>query len=429
MKHVHILSLILIIALLVASTSLIVSYIHANNKPKDPVYVGVSFGGTTVAEAKLLIDRVKSYTNLFILHSGVNPLSRNETATKEVIDYAVNSGLSVIINLGTYTNRTDWAWRLKFLKDATQLYGTKFLGAYYDDEPSGVPLDWDWSTYWTKNSALFYGDKNLSLKNIHYRIQMADITGKRPDNYTEEAQWYNILMLNNQGHNDLKKYHIKTFTSDYALYWYDYLGGYDVMLAQLGWNHTTNQDLSLIRGAAKMQNKDWGAIITWKYKEPPFLDTGENMYDQMVTAYNAGAKYISVFNYPYNNTYPWANNTLPTGYFNGEYITDNPYGVMLDGHFQALEKFWNQVVSKTSPDSAQAEAVLVLPKDYGWGMRSIDDKIWGFWGPDDKSPVIWEISRKLLDQYGLLLDIIYDDPDFPVSGKYSKIYYWNETLA
>ena len=51
-----------------------------------------------------------------------------------------------------------------------------------------------------------------------------------------------------------------------------------------------------------MQNKDWGTIITWKYTQPPYLDTGENIYNQMVTSYNAGAKYITIFNYPYNST-------------------------------------------------------------------------------------------------------------------------------
>jgi hypothetical protein len=31
---------------------------------------------------------------------------------------------------------------------------------------------------------------------------------------------------------------ITLFTSDYALYWWDYLSGYDLVLAELGWNNT-----------------------------------------------------------------------------------------------------------------------------------------------------------------------------------------------
>jgi hypothetical protein len=61
-------------------------------------------------------------------------------------------------------------------------------------------------------------------------------------------------------------------------------------------------------------------------------------------------------------------------------------------------------------------------------MRNPDDKIWGMWGPDEKSAKIWEISRKLLSDYGLRLDIIYDDPAFPLADKYPKVYYWNETV-
>ena len=79
-------------------------------------------------------------------------------------------------------------------------------------------------------------------------------------------------------------------------------------------------------------------------------------------------------------------------------------------------------------DAGKAEVALVLPRNYGWGMRHSEDWIWGFWGPDEKSPQIWEISRKLLSQYGTRLDIVYDDPAFPVEGKYPLIYYWSQTI-
>jgi hypothetical protein len=189
------------------------------------------------------------------------------------------------------------------------------------------------------------------------------------------------------------------------------LAGYDVLLAQFGWNHTLAQDIALVRGAARLQNKTWGAIITWKYSEEPYLDNGTEIYNQMLMAYEAGAKYVVIFNYPK--------------------ISDNPYGIMTDEHFEALERFWNDVMTepnlKTIPDFSQAEAALVLPRNYGWGMRQPDDKIWGFWGPDEKSPQIWELSRNLLEQYGIYLDIVYEDPAFPVTGKYPRIYYWNQT--
>ena len=408
MKQVRALTLILIIILLTASATLLVSYTQSsNNQSKAQVYVGIAFGGNTTAQAKLIIDRTKSYTNLFILDSGINPISTNQSAVKEICDYATNAGLNIIVNLGTF-NRVDWTWRLQFLNSSQEKYGDKFLGAYYDDEPGGIPLDWNWTKQFTENSTLFGGANPLDLTQIHYELQLAELTGKQPQNYTIEAQWFNQLLERNRGHNDLKRYNITTFTSDYALFWFDYLGGYDTLFAQLGWNQSVNQQISLVRGAATMQNKDWGTIITWKYRQSPYLDTDDNIYNQMVASYNSGAKYITIFDYPYNSS-------------------DNPYGVMTDEHFQVLEKFWNQVVTKSSPNSALAEAALVLPKDYGWGMRSVDDKIWGFWGPDDKSLIIWNKTQTLLNKYGSRLDIIYDDPAFPIQGNYSKVYYWNQT--
>jgi hypothetical protein len=406
MKDVHILSLILIIILLIASASLLVSYTQSSNQPKDQVYVGVAFGGNTTAQAKLLIDRTKSYTNLFILDSGINAISTNQSAVEEICNYAVNSGLNIIINLGTWT-RQNWPWQIQFYNASKEKYGEKFLGAYYDDEVGGIPLDWDWPAFFSQNNSLHY---RSSVNNYYYKLPMPNITTTQPDNYSEEAKWFKQLLEANRGHNDLKIYNITTFTSDYALYWFDYLGGYQNLFAQLGWNESVNQQISLIRGAATMQNKDWGTIITWKYTQPPYLDSGENIYNQMITSYNAGAKYITIFDYPYN-------------------ITDNLYGSMTDAHFQVLEKFWNQVVTKSSPNSVKAQAALVLPKDYGWGMRSVDDKIWGFWGPDEKSPLIWNNTQALLNKYGLHLDIIYDDPAFPIQGNYSKVYYWNQTIT
>src|SRR5665647_1021162 len=297
MKKVHILSLILIIILLTASATLLVSYTQSSNQPQRPVYVGVAFGGNTTAQAKLLIDRTKSYTNLFILDSGINPISKNQSAVEEICDYAVNASLSIILNLGTY-NRNDWAWRIQFLNSSQEKYGDKFLGAYYDDEPGGIPLDWNWTKQFTENSTLFGGANPLDLTHIHYELQMAELTGKQPQNYTLEAQWFNQLLERNRGHNDLKRSNITTFTSDYALFWFDYLGGYKTLFAQLGWNQSDNLQiayrnvnqqtaLALLRGAATMQNKDWGTIITWKYSQPPYLDTADNVYNQMTTSFNA----------------------------------------------------------------------------------------------------------------------------------------------
>ena len=69
-------------------------------------HVGVSFCGNTTAEAKLLIDRVKSYTNLLVVQSG--PVSINETAMNEIVDYAVASDLDVIAYFGYFNPAYPW---------------------------------------------------------------------------------------------------------------------------------------------------------------------------------------------------------------------------------------------------------------------------------------------------------------------------------
>ncbi|MBN1244979.1 hypothetical protein JXA31_05245 [Candidatus Bathyarchaeota archaeon] len=410
MRHVIILSSILIIAIITASF-LVSHSMTSNNTDETPFYVGVTFCGNTPAEAKLLIDKVKNYTNLFVLQSWT--ISNNETATTEICDYAVASGLNIIVNLGVnQTYDRVWTWQFPWLESAEQRYGDRFLGSYYDDEPAGIQVDYDWLNFFLNYSSYFEGRPHVSpLHQIFADLEdeLANVTRPEPKDYDTEAAWFQRVFESNRGLNSLKASGIKTFTSDYLLYWFDYLGGYDVMLAQFGWNNSYIQDIALVRGAARMQNKSWGAIITWTYTEPPYLDSGEEIYNQMHTAYRAGAEYAIIFTHPQ--------------------IGDSPYGTLTDEHFEALEKLWSEVAQNPRKTSeSQAEVALVLPRNYGWGMRHPEDRIWGFWGPDEKSPQIWEISRKLLSQYGTRLDIVYDDPAFPVTGKYSQIYYWNQPV-
>jgi hypothetical protein len=410
MNRVHVVAIFFIIILIFTAAATLVAYSQSSNSKNPAVYVGIAFGGTTVEQAEHLIERVKTYTNLFILNAGRNSLSINQTSVIEICDYATNHGLSLIVNLGVKTKESP-SWQLEFFNNSKDRYGEKFLGVYYDDEPMGIPFDWDWSGVF-RNGSDSYKDPYLpGLRSLFQRIEDFNQTGKQPLIYDIEAQWYHDLLMRNRGHNILKANNITTFTSDYLLYWYDFLGNYDTIFAQIGWNTSLiNQQIAQIRGAATLQNKTWGTIITWSNKEPPYLSDGQTIYDQMVTSYNAGAKYVILFNYPYNDT-------------------GNSYGILTNDHFTALERFWNQVATKSEPTTAHAEAALILSKDYGWGMRNLNDKIWGIWPADEKAPIIWNNTEKLLNRYGLKLDIIYADPAFPVQGNYSKIFYWNQTLT
>lgn len=129
----------------------------------------------------------------------------------------------------------------------------------------------------------------------------------------------------------------------------------------------------------------------------------------MKASYECSAKYVILFNYAPDMT--------------------GAYGTLQDEHFKALERFWNDVAHNGSVvrGGIKAEAVLVLPKDYGWGMRNPTDSIWGLWKADNSSQQIWTQLQDKLGQYGQKLDIVYDDPAFSVEGKYANIYFWNGT--
>ncbi len=418
MKHFFLIPIA--IFLIVAITVAFLVPFNLADKNKEPdFYVGISFCGNTASQAKLLIDKTKEYTNLFVLQSF--PISRNETAIYEICDYAVAQGLNIIINLGTYDNET-WDWHFDIFKNGTSRWGNQFKGVYYDDEPGGIQLDYNWTEFFTNEANKAYFESLLNNTNVNdtpplvqmfAKFEDARVNGTKPQNYELEAKTFAYFYRDFSAFRNITNAGIKTFTSDYTMYWYDYLVGYDVLLAQLGWNSSYIRDIDFIRGAAQVQNKEWGAIITWKYNQTPYLDSGAVLYNQMLTAYQAGAKYVIIFNYPQ--------------------IGDNIYGgAMTEEHFAALEQFSHDVMStsaiRVTSDESKADAVLVLPHNYGWGMRLPDDRIWGYWGPDEKSPQIWNITTKLLLQYRLRLDIVYDDPAFPVAGKYQHIYYWNSTL-
>ncbi len=92
------------------------------------------------------------------------------------------------------------------------------------------------------------------------------------------------------------------FTADYGLYWFDYKSGYNVIMAEFGWNHSRQITTGLCRGAAAANNKEWGTIITWTYSQAPYIEPAPQLYDDLVLTYKAGAKYAVIFNYPNNVT-------------------------------------------------------------------------------------------------------------------------------
>jgi hypothetical protein len=373
---------------------------------KEKPYVGVSFGGNTTEQAKVLIDEVKDYTNLFVIQTGAT--GHNQTLLTEICDYAVASGLNIIVYFGWLepTQR----WQLPWILNAQQKYGSNLLGIYYYDEPGGIELEFNWRQFFNVSKPFnnrFYGNSTEALEGFH---------NEKVRNYTDAAQKYINLMKGDFA--DIIRLHqngIKVFTSDWALYWFDYKMGYDSIFTEFFANQSVTQSIALVRGAAHMQNKSWGAILTWSGSERgvafddqgPALANGTEMLFQMKTAYTAGAKYIILFDYPY--------------------INNNPYGILTTEQLNAMETFWQYTINHPEEfNSIKVDTAMVLPRNYGFGFRNAQDDVW-IWGPDNMSAPIYNLSQNLIGQYGLGLDIVYDDKAFPLQANYTRVIWWNST--
>ncbi len=387
---VPLLVLFVISAVTVPLTYISFTVWEGNSQPD--FYFGVSYGGNTTAGAKLLIDKVQNYTNLFVEDS--YPISTNETALNEVCSYAISKGLSIIVYFSFISHRIN-PWQNGWVQTARQTWGDRLLGIYIYDEPGGKQIDLG---AWNNETGTF-----------------ANVT-----TYEQAAQTYVNSLITSSSMNDTRGNHLNAFTSDYALYWYDYQAGYDGVFVELGWNNSRTQQIALCRGAAETAGKPWGAIITWTYTKPPFIASGPQIYSDMVTAYDAGAKYVIVFDYPNNPE-------------------DNPYGILQDPQFSAMEQFWALTQSlPKARGSIAAQVALVLPEDYGGGLRWESDNVWApmnvTWRtmlpPDTQSSMVWENLNILSNRYGLRLNVIFEG-DIRVNTilRYSKMYMWNQTMS
>ncbi len=385
---------VLLMILLLSATAALSIYLYCkspNTTAKQEFYFGVSFGQDTAEEAKHLIDKVKNYTNLFIINNW--NINTNETALTQVSEYAAKANLNFMVFFVVLH-----PWHLTWLDAAKEKWTDKFLGAYLYDEPGGRQIDTGrWFSEAGAEACPAYAEEYVS-------------TLANASNYSDATKLF-TSSVSSHYMQYLKQKNFTVFTSDYALYWFDYLAGYDAVLVQLGWDHNTTKHIALCRGAANMQGKDWGAIITWTYHEPPYLADGPEILEDMLAAYHAGAKYIVIFNYAEDSE------------------TGKPYSILQEQHFDAMQEFWKY--SRENPDQngkITGQVAYILPKNYGWGMRRSDDNIWGSWPADEKAPQIWENINKLITKYGLNLDIIYEDVTINYKEKYSKVYLWNATI-
>jgi len=368
--------------LLVVSSLFFFSFLVAVPKGDFPdFFVGVDVAYDNVDEIKELIDEISSYTNTLVV--GSSGITFNVSKLDDVCNYVYDRGLYFMIYMHPkpelYDEQRQW------VDEARVRWGQRFLGLYAHDEPGGRQLD-----------------------NATYKVLNETET---PDDYVDAAEKYTSKLGEILGYirgDPIRAGDMTLFTSDYALYWFDYRGGYDVVFAEFGWNYTEQLNVAMCRGAATAQDKEWGVMITWTYNHPPYLESGSALKDDLVLAYENGAKYILVFD-------------------TNENYTDS---VLEKEHKDALKNFWKYAKDNPREMGASSERVAyVLPEGYAYGFRGPWDKIWGFWeGVDD--PLSYQISAdvgKALDDYGGKLDIIYDDR-LTVDDTYCKYIFWNGTV-
>lgn len=489
----------IIFLIAVSSVAVITPLLDAS---PQPFYVGVTYCGGSVQEAKQLIDKVCNYTNLFVLQSG--SLMNDFDAAKQIGDYAVNSGLHFMLYYGVLDTLDHKCYDLANL--AEQRWGSDFVGLYFNDEPGGKILDkmggyvgrsifrdidgsivlHQSGTANSSSTITFYPSGEIGVnQQTFYRGLMGQFNqtqGDQPTFSYKNTNYYtngtiicrttNTYGSNNQTHSEVDgpftyqadgtvldqnsqivtgqgnisqfqpyqevsslnpyatpakavdsfilshkstlmevraKSDTTLFTSDYALYWYDYQSGYDTVFAEFVGNESRERHIGLCRGAAETLGKDWGVMVTWKYNQPPYLESGDELYGDLALAYSSGAKYGIVFTYP-NIT---------------------AYGTLTDEHFEALQRLWNTL--KTDPASygrAESKVAYVVPADYGFGFRSGNDTIWGQFPADELSSKIYSDTVVLTARYGARLNILYDGAETAAKLRdYSAVYYYNQTIT
>ncbi len=372
---------VVLVAVVILSLFLVQDWLSSNKTPPREFYVGVMFAyGNQTSQVKALVDKVKDYTNFFVL--GSTDLLLNESALTEACDYIYNAKLSFIVQfrgLEQYNySITDW------MLTAQQRYSSQFLGVYRYDEPGGSQLDGTPSQQLINSTAAGPNPTYSSVANT----------------YVFTLSFFSAYYL---------QFSPRIFTSDYALYWFDYKSNYTTVFAEFVGNQSRDRHIALCRGAADGFGKDWGAIITWKYNQEPYLENDDELYNDLALAYSAGAKYGVVFSYP----------------------QISEYGTLTDEHFNALQRFWNTLHSNPASFGVNnPQVAYVVPADYGFGFRSATDTIWGLFPPDENSSKFYADVEALTASYGAQLNIFYDEPLItPLLQNLTRVFFWNQTVT
>ena len=369
--------LIVCASLFLIASLIIVSFLILQNNKVNSVsnggvpsaFVGVDVAYNNIVDTEKLVDQVSSYANLIIIGStGITYTSQFNDACQ----YIYSKGLYFILY-------TELAPSQLWLQTALNKWGDHFLGIYVFDEIGGKQID---------------------------RAQ--DLMVPQASNYTSAANQY-VNQLNHSLSGitvNYKSVNLTRFSSDYALYWFDFKAGYNTVFVEFGWNYSRQLNVALCRGAAESQNKTWGVMITYTYTNPPYIESASDLYNDMIYAYNNGAKYIVVFDSNPNYT----------------------QGILDQNHLNVIKQFC-QYMNDNPRTSMQAgpDTAYILPQDYGFGGPN--DRIWGLWQPDNLTATIFIQLNSLMQQYGNNLNVVYDDSKINYTSQYNKLIFWNGTTV
>ncbi len=355
----------------------------AQNGTPD-VFVGVDVAYDNITSTKELANTMRPYTNLFIIGCSYGIDFRNTTRLNDLFDLC-----QYLYDKGYYFIIFENVQPLPQVVERVRNFGSRFLGFYAYDEMGGRQLD--------------QASNNPHFNESENHVVASDFFVNR----------LNGWLFNNTGFAFTRPFSYPTefrlFTSDYALYYFDYKAGYNAVFAQLGWNYSRQLNIALCRGAATAQGKDWGTMVCWKYTQAPYMESTTELYSDMVLSYDNGARYIIVFDSDVNYT----------------------RSILTAEHLEAMKQFWQYTQENPRSNANAADRVAyLLPTGYGYGFRGPEDKIWGVWNADMTSFMLSISVNIMLQKYGSNVDIIYEDAI--QSGDtlgYGDVVYWNNPAA
>ncbi len=401
-KQLSVLLIILLVSPVFVS-SIVTTKAQVSSAPQG-LYLGVDAAFADVAQTEQLIDNVSTYTNFFVIgceqkigqNGGLGVY--NETRLTVISQYAYSRGLNFIV----YSDDPFYPSK-QWLANATENYGTHFMGIYYFDEPGGKQLD---------------------------STELREVTSAA--NFTDAANQY-VKIFNYYLHNSTfaitnsfpTPNQYKLYTSDYGLYWYDYQGGYDTVFAELGlnsgnMNYSRQLSMAFCRGAATAFQRDWGVIITYGQTSYPYIENSDQLKIDMQWAYEDGAKYIIVFD------------SNPS-------FTES---ILSSQQLDAIKEMWQYAQSHPRASNQPADrSAFVLPEDFGYSFRSPNDTVWGLWNANwsgsSSLAFVADISMSVvtfLQMWGAELDVIYPvingtvmSLGYLASLGYQHVIYWNDT--